>query len=145
MISTLTNTNRDIMTEAKKSPKFRQASKDAMPRVRLAVEVYEARNAMGLSQQALAKEISSTQKVISRVENGDMDLGIGLLNRFVGKLGFNSDNLARVFNCARAYVVITAGTKKVETKNESMTIATGAVKTSFSSPLGGYVGSNSIK
>ena len=117
MISTLTNTNRDIMTEAKKSPKFRQASKDAMPRVRLAVEVYEARNAMGLSQQALAKEISSTQKVISRVENGDMDLGIGLLNRFVGKLQFNSDNLARVFNCGQAYVFIGTGTK-----NESISI-----------------------
>src|SRR3989344_8144579 len=118
MNNKLANKNRDPMGEARKSEKFRQYSENVMPRIRLATEVYNSRKALGLSQQALAKEINSTQKVISKVENGDMNLGIELLNRFVEKLNFNSDTLARVFNCGQAYVVINAGTKKSETKNE---------------------------
>ena len=135
MPNNLINKNIDPIAEARKSEKFQQYSEDVMPRIRLAVEVYNSRNAMGLSQQALAKEINSTQKVISKVENGEMNLGIELLNRFVGKLNFNSDNLARVFNCGQAYFVITAATKKGETKNKSIMIATGE----SSSPLLGVM------
>ncbi len=158
MNNKLLTTNIDPISEARKSEKFQQYSEDVMPRIRLATEVYNSRNILGLSQQALAKEIDSTQKVVSKVENGDMNLGIELLNRFVGKLHFTSDHLARVFNCPQAYVVITAGVKKVETKNQSIVIATGeslspvigtmvtgAVFTSFYSPSGVTLGSNSIK
>jgi transcriptional regulator with XRE-family HTH domain len=97
------NKNTDAIAEARKGKRFQQYSKDATSRIRLAVEIYNTRNSMGLSQQALAKQIGSTQKTISRVENGDMNIGISLLNRFIEKLNFNSDTLARVFNCGILY------------------------------------------
>jgi len=97
------NKNIDAIAEARKGKRFQQYSKDATSRIRLAVEVYNTRNSMGLSQQVLAKQIGSTQKIISRVENGDMNIGISLLNRFIEKLNFNSDTLARIFNCGILY------------------------------------------
>ena len=118
MNNKLANKNRDPIEEARKSEKFRQYSENVMPRIRLATEVYNSRKALGLSQQALAKEMNSTQKVVSKVENGDMNLGIELLNRFADKLHFNSDHLARVFNCGQAYVIVSTDAKKNETKNE---------------------------
>jgi len=135
MTQKLVNKNIDPIAEARKSKKFQQYSEDVMPRIRLAVEVYNSRNAMGLSQQTLAKEINSTQKVISKVENGDMNLGIELLNRFVGKLNFNSDNLARVFNCGHTYFFVEkekSGTKNEPismVSNENLSPATGITAT----------------
>ncbi len=122
MAQKLVNKNIDPIAEARKSEKFQQYSKDVVPRIRRAVEVYNSRNAMGFSQKILAKEISSTQKVISKVENGDMNLGIELLNRFVEKLNFNSDTLARVFNCGQSCIVYTAARERSKTKNEQMSI-----------------------
>lgn len=117
MNTKLVNKNIDPMTEARKSEKFQQYSKDIIPRMRLAVEVYNSRNTLGLSQQALAKEINSTQKVVSKIENGDINLGIELLSRFVERLNFNSDTLARVFNCGQSYVFIGAADDKKGTEN----------------------------
>jgi predicted transcriptional regulator len=37
----------------------------------------------------LAKEAQTTQKVISRVENGDVNIGFALLNRIASVLNFN--------------------------------------------------------
>lgn len=121
MTQKLANKNIDPIADARKSEKFQQYSKDVVPRIRFAVEVYNSRNAMGLSQKTLAKEINSTQKVISKVENGDMNLGIELLNRFVERLNFNSDTLARVFNCGQAYRIFNVAAES-KTKNEQMNI-----------------------
>jgi transcriptional regulator with XRE-family HTH domain len=146
MTTKLVNKDIDPIAEAIKSKKFQQYSKDIMPRMRLAVEVYNSRDALGLSQQALAKEISSTQKVVSKVENGDMNLGIELLNRFVEKLNFNSDTLARVFNCGQSYIVIgTAGGKK-GTENSVAHVVADEVFSPAVYPLGitGMIGSTTL-
>ncbi len=55
-------------------------------RVKLAVEINEARVAKGWSQQELASEAETTQKVISKIESGDTNLGFDLLNKLAKPL-----------------------------------------------------------
>lgn len=98
--------NIDAIAEARKSKEFKEYSKDADLRIKLAVEAYNAREKMGWSQQKLAKEIGSTQKVISKIENGDVNIGVELLNRLAEKLNFDSRNLAMIFNVNEIWINI---------------------------------------
>lgn len=98
--------NIDAIAEARKSKEFQEYSKDADLRIKLAVEIYNAREKMGWSQQKLAKEIGSTQKVISKIENGDVNIGVELLNRLAEKLNFDSRNLAMIFNIDEIWINI---------------------------------------
>lgn len=88
----------DAMIEARENDKFNFYSKNASLRIRLAVEIFNAREAKGLSQQELAKRIFSTQKVISKIENGDVNIGIEMLSRLSEELNFTTDNFVRVFS-----------------------------------------------
>lgn len=63
------------------SPVYRKFASIMYARVRLAVEVNEARVAKGWSQNKLAKAAKTTQKVISKIESGDTNPGFDLLNR----------------------------------------------------------------
>lgn len=90
--------NKDPFVELKKDKKFQEFYRGSTLRVRLAEEVYKARELSGMSQQKLAKEINTTQNIISKVENGDVNIGIELLGRIVNKLSLGSDNLARIFS-----------------------------------------------
>ncbi len=84
------NTNKiDPMARAKKNPLFSEYSKEARARIMLATEIYNARTKKGLSQQELAKNINSTQKVISKIENGEVNIGLDLIFRLASKLGLN--------------------------------------------------------
>jgi DNA-binding XRE family transcriptional regulator len=83
----------DAMAEARKSKEFQEYSDNAEVRIRLAIEIYNARGVMGLNQQELAKEIGSTQREISRLENGDVNLGIELLNKIIKKLHLDSNKI----------------------------------------------------
>jgi transcriptional regulator with XRE-family HTH domain len=98
----------DAMGEATRSKEFKQYYKAAEARLRLAIEIYNCRIAKGLTQQKLAKLIGSTQKVISKIENGDVNIGFDLQNRIAENLEFNADNWARIYN-------FTPGTKIVWT------------------------------
>ena len=91
--------NIDVIAEARKDKNFKKYSEGAEVRLNLALEVFNSRESMKLSQQRLAREISTTQKIISNIENGDVNIGIELLNRISKKLNFNSDNFVRVFGC----------------------------------------------
>jgi ribosome-binding protein aMBF1 (putative translation factor) len=54
----------------------------------VAMKVYKARTAAGLSQQELAKRIGTQQSVISRIEDADYDgHSLGLLKRIANALG----------------------------------------------------------
>lgn len=55
-------------------------------RVKLAVEINEARVSRGWSQQELARSAKTTQKVISKIESGDTNIGFDLLNRLLNCL-----------------------------------------------------------
>ncbi|MEK7103000.1 MAG: helix-turn-helix transcriptional regulator [Patescibacteria group bacterium] len=87
----------DPISEVRDNKDFQQYSRDAAIRIRLAVEIHSTREAQGLSQQELAKEIHTTQRVISNIENGDINIGLDLLNRLVTQLNFSADQLSTVF------------------------------------------------
>jgi transcriptional regulator with XRE-family HTH domain len=89
----------NVLAEARRSVDFRMFSNDAGVRIRLASEVFNSRKEKDLSQSELAKIIHSTQKVVSKIESGDTNIGIELLNRIVKELNFNSESLCRVFDC----------------------------------------------
>lgn len=87
----------DPIAEARRNDSFSLHSKSARVSVRLAAEVYEKRKQNGLSQIDLAKKIGTTQKVISNIENGDVNIGIDLLKRLVDGLGFSNNDLGSIF------------------------------------------------
>ena len=89
--------NVDPMAEVKKSKYFSEFSKEAKQKISLGVEIYNKRLSLSLSQQELAKKAKTTQKVISRIENGDVNVGFVLLNKIANALCFDYKNWARVF------------------------------------------------
>lgn len=76
----------DPMFKARRHPKFAEYSKEARYRIILATEIYQARVKRGLSQQKLAKNAQTTQKVISKVENGQVNFGVDLLFKILQNL-----------------------------------------------------------
>ena len=70
---------RDAMAKDRKHPLFKKYSQEAKVRILLAAEIYDARNRKGLSQQKLAKNIKTTQKEISKIENGQINVGVDLI------------------------------------------------------------------
>jgi transcriptional regulator with XRE-family HTH domain len=110
-ISKIDKNNIDAIAEAKKDKNFQKYSEEAKVKIKFAVEVFNKREAMSLSQKQLAEKIGTTQKIISRIENGDMCVGIGLENRIIQGLGFTSDNLSRIFNCPSSVVFFREGVK----------------------------------
>lgn len=88
----------DPMAEARKDKKFLSYVKDARTRIRLGVEVYNVRVALGMSQQELAKFTKTTQKMISNIEHGNVDVRFSTLNKIKESLNFQADNLAKIFD-----------------------------------------------
>lgn len=91
-------THIDPIAEAKKGKYFKQYSREAKERIRLGVEIYNTREYFKMSQQKLAQEAQTTQKVVSRIENGDVNIGFALLNRIASVLNFNHKNWSNIFN-----------------------------------------------
>lgn len=81
------NSKPDAIAQARKHPRFKEYSKEARARILLATELYNARTKKGLSQQELAKCAKTTQKVVSKIENGEVNVGIDLMLRIVQPLG----------------------------------------------------------
>ncbi|OGY40899.1 MAG: hypothetical protein A2Y82_03450 [Candidatus Buchananbacteria bacterium RBG_13_36_9] len=77
------------IAEARKHPKFKQFSEEAEVKIKLGIEIYDARNENDLSQQELAKLVGTTQKVISKIENAEVNAGINLLQRISRILNLN--------------------------------------------------------
>ncbi len=85
----------DPMAEARKNKDFPRYYKQAQDRIALAAELYRQRERMGISQKELAVKVGSTQKVISRIENADVNVGLSLLKRMAEALDFNCENWGR--------------------------------------------------
>lgn len=63
----------------------------------LARELVEKRNALGLSQVAVAKRIKSSQSRVAKMEAGDPSVSIDLLVKSLFALGETAKDLQRVF------------------------------------------------
>lgn len=89
----------DAMAIAKKDKDFWLYSQPAKIKTRFAAKVFQLRKKQGISQQVLAKNIKTSQKVISQIENADVDLGINLLVRVATILNFQDEDWAEIFDC----------------------------------------------
>lgn len=92
--------NINPIKEAKKGPYFKQFSKEAQERIALGVEIYNARIAIGISQQELARMTKTTQKMISNIESANVDVRFSTLNKIKKALNFKFDNWARIYSFA---------------------------------------------
>ncbi len=88
----------DAIAEARNYKKFKKLSESIDSRLRLAIEIYKKREGLNLSQQDLAKKINSTQKVISKIENGEVNIGFDLINKIAHTLGFTAENWSKIYN-----------------------------------------------
>lgn len=76
-----------ILAEKLKDPVFRKAYEAECLRYEIAAKIRETRKNMHLTQMELAKEASTTQKVISKIENGEVAIGVDLLQKVTQALG----------------------------------------------------------
>ena len=106
--------NRDAIAEAHTNKYFLEFSKIAKRKIRLANEIFQQRNRKGLSQQELARKVGTTQKIVSKIENGDMNVGFDLLSRFIEFFNLNSEDLANIFSCS---VPLYSGTPVMKSEN----------------------------
>lgn len=103
--------NIDPMAEGRKGKYFEQFSREAKERIGLGVEIYNAREILSMSQQKLAEEARTTQKVISRVENGDVNIGFALLNRIARVLNFSYKNWSNILDFNVPYNIMFVGSQ----------------------------------
>jgi transcriptional regulator with XRE-family HTH domain len=99
----------DPMAEARKNKEFLFYAKEARARIRLGIEVYKTRVALGMSQQELAKSTKTTQKMISNIEHGSVDVRYSTLNKIKESLNFQADNLAKIFDFVMPVKFLFAG------------------------------------
>lgn len=91
------NKKTNIINRLKNNIEFQEKIKDATLRIRLANEVNITRDVMGISQPKLAELAKTTQAIISRVENYEVNIGLDLLGRIAEALNFSEKNWSNVF------------------------------------------------
>jgi len=79
--------NYDPIAEARKNPKFSEYYQDARERINFAVQIYNVRKQQHLNQTELAKRANTTQRIISNIENADINIGLGLVVKVLSALG----------------------------------------------------------
>ena len=70
-----------LLNEELKEPKFKQEWDNLELRYATIKQLIKLRNSYNLSQSQLAKKIGTTQSVISRIENGSVNIGIDFLEK----------------------------------------------------------------
>lgn len=75
------------LNEQLKDKEFKKEWDKLELRYRVIEEIISMRKAEKLSQSELAKKLGTTQSVISRIENGNINVGIDMLQRIAGVFG----------------------------------------------------------
>ena len=70
-----------LLNEELKNPEFKQEWEKLELRYIVVKQLIKLRNSYNLSQSELAKRIGTTQAVISRIENGSVNVGIDMIER----------------------------------------------------------------
>ncbi|MBF0195874.1 MAG: helix-turn-helix transcriptional regulator [Magnetococcales bacterium] len=74
--------------ECLKDPEFKKIWDEESLKVQVALRVHERRKEKGFSQTKLAKKARTTQKIISKIEHGEVSIGLDLLQRIAHVLDF---------------------------------------------------------
>jgi ribosome-binding protein aMBF1 (putative translation factor) len=82
---------KDVLKKKLKNPEFRLHFEESKSVSELCVSVANARHAIKISQQELAKRVGTTQSVIARLENGNQGRmpSLSLLSRVAAALKLN--------------------------------------------------------
>jgi len=110
---------KDVIAKTKRDKSYQKHYEAASTRIRLSIEVSECRKERRLTQQALARMLSTTQKVVSKIENADTDIRISMLQRIAKILDFKSEHLAVIFDRS-AIVTLKWSIKKEENKTHDI-------------------------
>ena len=78
---------RDWINQELKAPGVREGIKRARARRRLARQIYEARKRAGVSQPELARRIHTSQAAVSRMESGNQNMTIDMIENIAAALG----------------------------------------------------------
>lgn len=78
---------RDWLNQELKTPGFREGLKLARARRRVAQQIYEARKRAGVSQPELARRLQTSQAAISRMEAGEQNMTIDMIENIAAALG----------------------------------------------------------
>lgn len=108
----------DPMTEARKNKKFSSYAKEASARIKLGAEIYKARIAKNLNQQELARLTKTTQKMISNLENGSVDVRYSTLNKIKEILDFQAENWSRIYDFSMPVKLLFVGGDFNKQKNK---------------------------
>jgi DNA-binding XRE family transcriptional regulator len=81
--------NIDKLIERKiiESDSFEKEYKKTNERLQIAVALMKLRKAEGLTQRQLAEKVGKPQSTIARIENGNMNVSIGVMNEIATSLG----------------------------------------------------------
>jgi len=77
---------RDDLKKRRKDAEFSKAYEEMDAEIRLAVAIAEARETAGLSQAELATALHTKQSNISRIERGEQNVTVGMLEKIVKAL-----------------------------------------------------------
>lgn len=81
---------KDVMADAKKSNLFKKMAEEARIKILIADEVNRARKKLKMDQGELAKKAGTTQRIISNIESGQINIGASLLSRIAKALDLPS-------------------------------------------------------
>ena len=70
-----------------KTPGFRAGLEKARARRRVALQIYKARKRAGVSQPELARRLHTSQAAVSRMEAGDQNMTIDIIENIARALG----------------------------------------------------------
>ena len=90
-----------LLNKELKNPEFKQEWEKLELRYIIVKQLIKLRNTYNLSQSELAKRIGTTQAVISRIENGSVNVGIDMIDREFNSMS-NGSNLSIKIVSARS-------------------------------------------
>jgi DNA-binding XRE family transcriptional regulator len=83
----MSNIDKLIERKIVESDSFEKEYKKANERLQIAIALMKLREAEGLTQRQLAEKVGKPQSTIARIENGNMNVSIGVMNEIATRLG----------------------------------------------------------
>jgi DNA-binding XRE family transcriptional regulator len=87
----MNNIDRLIEQKIEDSEEFKKAYRIENERQQIAVALMKLREAEGLTQRQLAGKVGKPQSTIARIENGNMNVSIGVMSEIAASLGKRLD------------------------------------------------------
>jgi len=77
----------EVLAEELKNPKFKKMFDEYGRQLELSYQILQLRKQKKMSQAVLAKKIGTTQSNVARIEGGNQNFTVNLLDKVAGALG----------------------------------------------------------